>query len=67
MICMSWMLLQGTNQKNVECATCGKGLSDCIGHYGYIDLGLPIFHIGYIRSVIAVLQTICKVNILNTN
>lgn len=50
----------GTNQKNVECATCGKGLSDCIGHYGYIDLGLPIFHIGYIRSVIAVLQTICK-------
>ncbi|KDR18934.1 DNA-directed RNA polymerase III subunit RPC1 isoform X1 [Zootermopsis nevadensis] len=50
----------GTNQKDADCATCGKGLNDCIGHYGYIDLELPVFHVGYFRSVISVLQTICK-------
>jgi len=55
------LLLQGTNQKDADCATCGKGLNDCIGHYGYIDLELPVFHVGYFRSVISVLQTICKV------
>ncbi|CAB0005729.1 unnamed protein product [Nesidiocoris tenuis] len=51
----------GTNQKDAECASCGKGMNDCIGHYGYIDLQLPVFHIGYFRSVINILQTICKV------
>lgn len=50
----------GTNQKDANCSTCGKGLSDCIGHYGYIDLQLPVFHIGYFRCVINILQTICK-------
>ncbi|KAK7791847.1 hypothetical protein R5R35_011050 [Gryllus longicercus] len=50
----------GTNQKSAVCETCGKGLTDCVGHYGYIDLELPVFHIGYFRSVIGILQTICK-------
>lgn len=50
----------GTNQKSASCETCGKGLTDCVGHYGFIDLELPVFHIGYFRSVIGILQTICK-------
>ena len=36
-------------------------MADCVGHYGYIDLELPCFHIGYFRATIMVLQTICKV------
>lgn len=51
----------GTNTKDATCATCNKGLADCIGHFGYIDLELPVFHIGYFHSVISILQTICKV------
>ncbi|KAL0272113.1 UNVERIFIED_CONTAM: hypothetical protein PYX00_005208 [Menopon gallinae] len=50
----------GTNTKDATCATCNKGLADCIGHFGYIDLELPVFHIGYFHSVITILQTICK-------
>ncbi|XP_049812819.1 DNA-directed RNA polymerase III subunit RPC1 [Schistocerca nitens] len=50
----------GVNQKDAVCLTCGKGLNDCVGHYGYIDLELPVFHVGYFRSVITVLQTVCK-------
>ncbi|KFM60620.1 DNA-directed RNA polymerase III subunit RPC1, partial [Stegodyphus mimosarum] len=50
----------GTSRKNQKCATCGKQVSDCIGHFGYIDLKLPVFHVGYFRSTITILQTICK-------
>ena len=54
-------LPQGTSQKDSSCETCGKQLADCIGHYGYIDLELPVFHVGYFRSTIMILQNICKV------
>lgn len=50
----------GTSQKDSPCETCGKPLADCIGHYGYIDLELPVFHVGYFRSTIALLQNSCK-------
>ncbi|XP_071130930.1 DNA-directed RNA polymerase III subunit RPC1-like [Mytilus edulis] len=50
----------GTSEKDNSCETCGKGLADCVGHYGYIDLELPCFHIGYFRATIMALQTICK-------
>ncbi|XP_033120133.1 DNA-directed RNA polymerase III subunit RPC1-like [Anneissia japonica] len=50
----------GTSEKSNECLTCMKPLSDCIGHYGYIDLELPVFHIGFFRSIITILQVICK-------
>ncbi|XP_066147818.1 DNA-directed RNA polymerase III subunit RPC1 [Euwallacea fornicatus] len=50
----------GTTSKDSPCQTCGKNLNDCVGHYGYIDLELPVFHVGYFRSIISLLQTICK-------
>ncbi|XP_055932368.1 DNA-directed RNA polymerase III subunit RPC1-like [Argiope bruennichi] len=50
----------GTSRKNQKCTTCGKQVQDCIGHFGYIDLNLPVFHVGYFRSIITILQTICK-------
>ncbi|TRY75843.1 hypothetical protein TCAL_12658 [Tigriopus californicus] len=50
----------GTSQKDANCTTCGLGLSDCIGHFGYINLELPVFHVGYFRSTIQVLQCTCK-------
>nr|XP_033798341.1 DNA-directed RNA polymerase III subunit RPC1 isoform X2 [Geotrypetes seraphini] len=50
----------GTSEKDRPCETCGKNLADCLGHYGYIDLELPCFHIGYFKAVIGILQMICK-------
>lgn len=50
----------GTSEKDRPCETCGKNLADCLGHYGYIDLELPCFHVGYFRAVIGILQMICK-------
>ncbi|XP_067828587.1 DNA-directed RNA polymerase III subunit RPC1 isoform X1 [Heptranchias perlo] len=50
----------GTSEKDRPCETCGKNLADCIGHYGYIDLELPCFHVGYFKAIIGILQMICK-------
>jgi DNA-directed RNA polymerase III subunit RPC1 len=33
---------------------------DCVGHYAYIKLVVPVFHIGYFKHTIGVLQCICK-------
>lgn len=51
----------GTSDKVSTCSTCGLKMSDCVGHYSYIKLVLPVFHIGYFRAVITMLQDICKV------
>lgn len=37
-----------------------KKLADCSGHFGYIQLELPVFHVGYLRHTLAILQCICK-------
>ena len=35
-------------------------MSDCPGHYGFIDLQLPVFHIGYFTAIQQVLSSVCK-------
>ena len=36
---------------------------DCEGHFGHISLELPVFHIGYLKSIYNILQKICKVKV----
>ncbi|EFP75753.2 hypothetical protein PGT21_012768 [Puccinia graminis f. sp. tritici] len=50
----------GTSDKSGICGTCNAKMADCVGHYSYIKLILPVFHIGYFRAVIQMLQDICK-------
>ncbi|KAG0005321.1 hypothetical protein BGZ65_011422, partial [Modicella reniformis] len=50
----------GTSDKIVCCETCGLKQQDCIGHFAHIKLCLPVFHIGYFRAAIVILQNICK-------
>jgi DNA-directed RNA polymerase III subunit RPC1 len=50
----------GVSDKVSTCATCKRKLVDCAGHFGYIRLALPVFHIGYLRHTIHLLQCICK-------
>eukprot|EP00505_MAST-04D_sp_SCG-Rhode-Island_P002693 Stramenopile-MAST_4_protein_2693 len=45
---------------NTNCSTCFKQMKDCPGHFGYIQLQLPCFHIGYFKHCIEILQAICK-------
>ena len=57
----SFLFIQGTSVKEKNCLTCGKNNVDCVGHFGFVDLEKPCFHIGYFRSTINILQSICKV------
>lgn len=40
-------------------------MSDCIGHFGDVKLELPVFHVGYFKAIIFILQMICKVGCPN--
>jgi DNA-directed RNA polymerase III subunit RPC1 len=50
----------GVSSKRATCETCGQALAECTGHFGYIALELPVFHIGYFRPTLQVLQCVCK-------
>ncbi|PFH50553.1 hypothetical protein AMATHDRAFT_75536 [Amanita thiersii Skay4041] len=50
----------GTSEKNAFCETCGQNSVNCVGHYAYIKLVVPVFHIGYFKHTISILQAICK-------
>ena len=50
----------GISDKHEICATCGQKLVDCIGHFGHIELVLPVYHMGYVAEVLHILQSICK-------
>lgn len=56
--------MQGVSQKDALCSTCNQGLNECIGHFGYLDLALPVYHVGHFRAVIQILQAICKVSVI---
>lgn len=51
---------QGVSNNFTECETCHGKLATCQGHFGHIKLALPVFHVGYFRAIITILQDICK-------
>ena len=50
----------GVSTKKDVCTTCNEKYEKCPGHYGYIKLELPVFHIGFFKQVLQTLQCICK-------
>lgn len=50
----------GVSDNFSDCSTCGGRLATCQGHFGRIKLALPVFHIGYLKQTISILQNICK-------
>lgn len=50
----------GVSSSSLECATCHGNLASCHGHFGHLKLALPVFHIGYFKATIQILQGICK-------
>lgn len=50
----------GVSNNFTECDTCHGKLATCHGHFGHIKLALPVFHVGYFKQIISILQCICK-------
>ena len=49
----------GTINRQTRCFTCGCDYKDCPGHFGFLKLAQPMFHIGYYEKVIKVLRCVC--------
>lgn len=50
----------GVNVRGGLCGTCGEPHETCPGHFGVVNLELPVFHVGYFRHTQQVLQAVCK-------
>ena len=48
------------SERNERCNTCNCHPNDCPGHFGYISLFKPVFHVGYIKECVKILQKVCK-------
>lgn len=52
-------LLMGSVDKYDKCATDGLSFNDgCPGYFGHIELAKPLFHIGYLKTVLKVLRCV---------
>ncbi|KAJ1938328.1 DNA-directed RNA polymerase II core subunit rpo21, partial [Linderina pennispora] len=49
----------GTIDRNFKCQTCGENMTECPGHFGYIELAKPVYHIGFISKVKKILECVC--------
>lgn len=49
----------GTTTKNQICPTCQQGYDLCPGHFGYIELALPIYNLMYMPILQKVLKCTC--------
>ena len=46
----------GSIDRGVKCATCDENMSECPGHFGHIELAVPVFHVGMCYQVLSTLS-----------
>ncbi|KAF2470997.1 beta and beta-prime subunits of DNA dependent RNA-polymerase [Lindgomyces ingoldianus] len=49
----------GTIDRMYTCATCKEDIQVCPGHFGHIELAVPVFHVGFIVKIKKILETVC--------
>jgi len=49
----------GSVDRHISCESCNGSMSECPGHFGHIELAKPVFHIGFITTVLKVLRCVC--------
>jgi len=50
----------GVIEPGLRCKTCGGKVDDCPGHFGHIDLAMPVIHVGYVKETKKLLQATCR-------
>ena len=50
----------GNVSKSEDCQTCGLDQRSCNGHWGYVRLNAPCFHVGFLSFTIDILNQVCK-------
>jgi len=49
----------GTVDRQVKCETCNGTMAECPGHFGYIELAKPVYHVGFISVILKLLRCVC--------
>ncbi|MCA1813784.1 MAG: DNA-directed RNA polymerase subunit A' [Halobacteriales archaeon] len=50
----------GVIEPGLRCKTCGRTVGDCPGHFGHIDLAMPVIHVGFTKIIKNILRTTCR-------
>jgi DNA-directed RNA polymerase subunit A' len=50
----------GVVDPGLHCRTCGSGIGECPGHFGYLELAKPVIHILYTKAIYKLLKISCK-------
>ena len=50
----------GTLEPRQRCRTCGNISINCPGHYGHIELSVPVIHVEFAKHIYKLLSTTCR-------
>ena len=50
----------GVIEPGLRCKTCGQRVKDCPGHFGHIELAMPVVHVGFAKTIYAILKSTCR-------
>ncbi|MBL7080215.1 DNA-directed RNA polymerase subunit A' [Candidatus Bathyarchaeota archaeon] len=50
----------GTLEPRQRCRTCGNISINCPGHYGHIELAVPVIHVEFAKHIYKLLSTTCR-------
>ncbi len=50
----------GVIEPGLRCKTCGSKVDECPGHFGHIDLAMPVIHVGFVKDIKRLLQSTCR-------
>lgn len=49
----------GSVDHRILCGTCGKKIEQCTGHSGHIELPFPLYHVGFLETIVKILRMVC--------
>ncbi|KAK9691541.1 hypothetical protein RND81_09G203000 [Saponaria officinalis] len=49
----------GTIDRKNKCETCTANMAECPGHFGHLELAKPMYHIGFLKTVLSILRCVC--------
>ena len=53
-------LHMGVIEPGLKCATCFGKVDECPGHFGHIELAMPVVHVGFIKEIKTFLESTCS-------
>lgn len=50
----------GALEPRQRCETCGNTAANCQGHFGHIELAVPVIHVGFVSEIYSLLSATCR-------